>query len=336
MSDYDGDYGDYFEDVPSPVEDDEIYRQFLALDESDESKSSASSDFDLHLSALGVTESQVTEFIEKTEDYVVKVRKNSLLQKLPDKNVLPHFLKNLLSTQVRSPRSEEAFQKARNRQDFGLDDGLTQADGTSVKTEISADLDPRGAGVKALEVRANEQGQRAPRRLRADKARKFYLEKEIGRRGADWNTGDGIDSQLHRRWSRTVWRQEMENLEPEYRLPVLILRKFRYIRENEPTRLGPGTYDANFYQIQKDKKNRLTKGAMKSCTFRFPKEKMDNENPGPGAYGNLGNEEAENRYKHPGKITMLQSGPCDVRGKTFKALGSRLGPGQYQVSVFFV
>ena len=154
-----------------------------------------------------------------------------------------------------------------------------------------------------------------------------------GRRDATRQTNVGITEPLHRRWSRTVWRKEVESLEPENRLPALILKKHLYVKREGPTRLGPGTYDPQFYEYLKKKKMEATKGHMYSSTSRFPKFVLANRNPGPGAYGytNAALARAKREGLHSGKVPLFVSGPCDIRKGTLRSVGSGLAPGHYHI-----
>ena len=309
----------YFGHLENEKEDEEVFNKYHAMQQEsslgDESKDSGGS-LGLDEIKLRFTKSELDAFIRKSDGI-----SEDPLNRLPAKETLPWFLKSLLVDQVRSKESEEALARSR----LGAN---AEEDASSIHTDGSEEEGSDEDEAEALSVERPD-----PSVLEIDKAGKYYFDKGIGRRGGVGNTGEGVDDGLHRRWSRTVWRQEMENLEAEYRLPVLILKKFKYIKENEPTRLGPGTYDVDYYQIQKEKKNRTTKGILTTCSSGFPKEKSGNENPGPSAYGDchFAYERALDHHRHPGKVPLMQSGPCDVRGGTFKSLGSSLGPGQYQV-----
>lgn len=241
----------------------------------------------------------------------------------PRSLLLPHFLKLILQNQVEDEKSiAEATE---------LSDKAEKVEGEEIHGEFEVFRQ-----LTAMKSRSEaEVAYDEPTEMEVTTtAGKMFLAKDPSRRLANPNPIVEISEAVHRRWSRTVWRQELNNIEPVYRLPALILRRFRYIRDVEPTRIGPGTYDAdNYHEIQQKKRSGTTRGVLQKCGDRFPKEKTDADpTPGPGSYGDpYGTyERALDKSKHVGRVTLLESGPCNVR-TVMEVQQHNPGPGQYNV-----
>lgn len=223
-------------------------------------------------SAIGA-QSQIPKKIKK------KKRQHAHLKptdKITTKAMIPYFMRLLLSTQV--DRNEELSEES-----------LQNLEGSENEAgEYSTVKFSKGQFIGDNEYEEDKYDDEdepfhyEPEVLPTEAAAAFYLASHKSRRGGLGKTDEGVDEALHRRWSRTVWRREIDNLEPEYRLPALILKKHLYIKNGEPARLGPGTYDADYDDIIKKKRFATTRGVMNSCSRRFPKEVIANQNPGPG------------------------------------------------------
>lgn len=190
-------------------------------------------------------------------------------------------------------------------------DGMTDNAKTKSTSEDAADREPANQNKRY--------------KLLLENVAPFYIDKWHQDLPSDKNINPLGKKQ--KRFSRSLWRHIMNNMEPEYRLPTLILKKHQYVKREEPKNLGPGCYDPHYYESLRKKRLGLTRGLMYSCAPRFAREFVKMDSPDPGAYGN-----PYDRLKRKsfGKVSLLQSGPCDLRGATFKLKGSALGPGDYE------
>jgi hypothetical protein len=262
---------------------------------------------------LRMSEEEEKSFIIDIQKYAETISPQEL-REIPRDKVLPFLLNAIWKYQVREAQTESEEFEEGNEDEEENEGSETDKDAQDLAGADQLD--------KPLSPELSKRGQRY--KLLLDKVAPFYIEERTEAEKID------VDIASQKNLSRALWRYVMDNMEPEYPLPTLILKKHQYLKREEPRNLGPGCYDPNFIECVRRRKLGLTRGQMSSCKPRFGREYVKMDSPDPGAYGNP----YDNLKKACpcGKVTLLQSGPCDIRGKTFKTTGSSLAPGDYEVT----
>lgn len=118
---------------------------------------------------------------------------------------------------------------------------------------------------------------------------------------------------MKRRGDRAMWRFIIDNSKPKYPLPRFILPRHRFLKKMEAELVGPGSYELDYYEKQRLKKLQRTPSMYRSCAPRIPEEKL----PSPAAANvvdpHTSWDAALERMRHPGKVPLFQSTPCNFR-----------------------
>jgi hypothetical protein len=167
---------------------------------------------------------------------------------------------------------------------------------------------------------------------------KVFLDPEIGQ-GNKHRSGIGtaeaapeITAALKRRAERAFLRALLRNSKPKYPLPRFILPEFRYLKKIEASLIGPGSYEIEqLYEQERLKRLNAHPSHFKSCTSRFEKDKTRasaaSESHGdPWARWDAACEHS----RHPGKVPLFQSPPCNFRYKNFY-IGCGIPPNAYNI-----
>jgi len=184
---------------------------------------------------------------------------------------------------------------------------------------------------KESEVKINLEDKKLDAKIRA-----FLGEEGPGRKRRDAIPTPGhvpeITDSMRRQAERTFLRTMLDNSRPKFPLARFILPQYRYKKKVEQSMVGPGSYEIDsLYNNARLKRLRSMPSRFKSCSSRFPVDKSR-----PPACDAISNswakwEIALDHYKHPGKVTMFESAPCNFRNKGLvKGYGS-VAPNHYKI-----